>query len=85
MKARYDVDGRDGAAAERLVVAKTKSKLRLDELRQFEPLTSGTSRGSAKVISTHYTPIVSSLVYVFTDRGWWNERCTAPHRGGQFQ
>lgn len=62
VKARYDVDGRDGAAAERLVVAKTISKLRLDELKQFDSLTSATSRGSAKVISTHYNPTVSMLV-----------------------
>ncbi len=52
-KARYDAgDDMDGAA-ERLVVVKTSWKEMSLELKQFVELTSGTSSGSAKVMSAH--------------------------------
>ena len=40
-------------AADKDFVAKTWLKLRMDELKQFEELTSATFAGSAKVMSTH--------------------------------
>lgn len=41
--------------ADRLSVLKTSSKPMLLVLAQFDSLTSGTSLGSAKVMSTHYS------------------------------
>ncbi len=57
-KARYDDTAiNDGEAADRLVVVKTSWKLRSEELKQFEELTSATWWGSANVMSTHYPNI----------------------------
>ena len=47
------VDVMDEGAADNDFVAKTWLNPRLDELKQFDELTSATSFGSAKVMSTH--------------------------------
>ena len=47
------VDKRTGASEVRLAVLKTKSNLIFEVLAQFSGVTSGTSSGSANVISTH--------------------------------
>ena len=48
-------------ALDRLVVLKTSWKPMSEELKQFVMFTSGTSAGSAKVMSTHYTLSISDF------------------------
>ena len=56
MAAIHEADlERAGSAADRAVVLKTSSKDMSEELKQLEELTSGTSSGLAKVMSTHWT------------------------------
>jgi hypothetical protein len=47
------VDVNDGGAGDSDDVVKTEANPRLDELKQLDELTSGTSFGSANVISAH--------------------------------
>jgi len=47
------VDVNDGGAADSEDVVKTEANPTSDELKQLDELTSATSAGSAKVISTH--------------------------------
>jgi len=82
------VDVKDGDAADNEWVANTWLNPRLDELKQLEELTSATSAGSAKVISTQLykeapckatstTCIVAlspTLTLAFTGKGTWGRQ-----------
>ena len=66
-----------GLAAEvKLSVLKTRSKPIAELLTQFDSLTSGTSLGSAKVMSTH---LYSCQLGSYTNIGGCNAHCTGPH------
>lgn len=55
-----DVANRDFAADDSALVVYTRSNPILVVFKQFSSVTSGTSSGSANVISTHYQPIIVS-------------------------
>ena len=81
------IEGRlsDDCAADRLLVVKRRWKLRSDELKQLEELTSGISgsSGSARTISTHYS--ISSVCELMLWLTYCFLHCTKQPRVEHFQ
>jgi len=75
----------DECAADRLLVVKRRWKLRSDELKQLEELTSGISgsSGSARTISTHYS--ISSVCELMLWLTYCFLHCTKQPRVEHFQ